>query len=83
MTSSRKTPGVSFWATVVVVVVLVAYPMSVGPICWLEARGYFSPEAWEIVWGFYAPLRWFCTVTPDAVSDCLDWWAGVCIRWSH
>ena len=30
MTANRKKPGVAFWATVVVVVVLVAYPLSFG-----------------------------------------------------
>ena len=29
--TDRKKPGVAFWATVVVVVVLVAYPLSFGP----------------------------------------------------
>jgi hypothetical protein len=37
--TSRKKPGVAFWATVVVVVVLVAYPLSFGPVCW-----WFSPR---------------------------------------
>jgi len=31
MTSSRKKPGAAFRATVVVVVLLVAYPLSFGP----------------------------------------------------
>src|SRR5262245_53120695 len=35
--TNRKKPGVAFWATVVVVVALVAYPMSFGPACWLAA----------------------------------------------
>jgi hypothetical protein len=38
MTSDRKKPGVAFWATVVVVVVLVVYPLSLGPACWLIHR---------------------------------------------
>jgi len=29
----RKKPGVAFWATVVMVVVLVLYPLSFGPAC--------------------------------------------------
>jgi hypothetical protein len=31
MTSDRKKPGVAFWATVVLVAVLVGYPLSFGP----------------------------------------------------
>jgi hypothetical protein len=34
MTCDRKKPGVAFWATAVVVVVLVAHPLSFGPACW-------------------------------------------------
>jgi hypothetical protein len=38
MTSARTKPGVAFWATVVVVVALVAYPLSFGPACWINNR---------------------------------------------
>ena len=38
MTPSRKKPGVAFWPTVVVVVALVAYPLSFGPACWIASR---------------------------------------------
>jgi hypothetical protein len=31
--TNRKQPGVAFWATVVVVAVLVGYPLSFGPAC--------------------------------------------------
>jgi hypothetical protein len=33
--TSRKKPGLAFWATVALVVVLVAYPLSFGPACWV------------------------------------------------
>jgi hypothetical protein len=38
----RKKPGVTFWATVVMVVTLVAYPLSFGPACWLCEKGVLS-----------------------------------------
>ena len=38
MTSSRKKRGLTFRATVVAVVVLVAYPLSFGPACWITIR---------------------------------------------
>ena len=38
MIEARKKPGMAFWATVVVVVVLL-YPLSFGPAVWLAARG--------------------------------------------
>jgi hypothetical protein len=37
MSEERKKPGVAFWATVVLVAVL-AYPLSFGPACWLCSR---------------------------------------------
>jgi hypothetical protein len=39
MNELKKKPGVLFWATVVVVGLLVAYPLSIGPVMWLEIRG--------------------------------------------
>ncbi len=36
--TDRKKTGVAFWATVVVIVVLVAYPLSVGPAFWIVSR---------------------------------------------
>jgi hypothetical protein len=43
-----KKPGVAFWATVVVVVVLVAYPLSFGPACWITSRlnRWMMPKIW-------------------------------------
>jgi hypothetical protein len=35
--TNRKKPGVAFWATVVVVVI-VAYAASVGPVYWIASR---------------------------------------------
>jgi hypothetical protein len=40
MTSHRK-PGVAFWATVVLVVALVGYPLSFGPACVLISMRHF------------------------------------------
>jgi hypothetical protein len=53
MTSDRKKPGVAFWATVVVVVVLVAYPLSFGPACWISSRVKADEK---FVNGFYQPV---------------------------
>lgn len=36
--SEQKKPGVGFWATVVVVPLLVLYPLSFGPACWIASR---------------------------------------------
>jgi hypothetical protein len=38
MTTDQKKSGVAFWATIGVVVLLVAYPLSFGPACWVVSR---------------------------------------------
>jgi hypothetical protein len=53
MSEQRKKPGVSFWTTVILVVVLVAYPLSFGPACWYangnaEAMPWFKRFYWPI-----------------------------------
>ena len=40
--TSRNPPSAVFWATVVVVVGLAAYPLSFGPACWLVDLGYLA-----------------------------------------
>jgi hypothetical protein len=53
MTSSRKKPGVEFWATVVVVTALVGYPLGFGPAFRL-AR--YIPQTLTTVNVIYRPL---------------------------
>ena len=60
MTSDRKKPGVAFWATVVVVVILVGYPLSIGPACWVTSRSDAGGDAVSLV---YQPIFRF-------------WWRG-------
>jgi hypothetical protein len=55
MNEERKKPGVAFWATVVVVVVLVAYPLSFGPACWLTSR---TRVGVRLIPAVYRPLIW-------------------------
>jgi hypothetical protein len=59
--SNRKKPGVAFWGTVVVVVALVAYPLSVGPAEWMRTHGWLSRGAMSALKWFYAPLAWLVT----------------------
>ena len=40
MTSNRKKPGVAGWVTVAVVAVLVGYPLSFEPACWLSKQSF-------------------------------------------
>ena len=52
--TSRKKTGAAFWATVGLAVVL-AYPLSFGPACWLASRHRISHELfnriyWRLGW---------------------------------
>jgi hypothetical protein len=51
----RKHPPAAFWATVVVVVLLVAYPLSFGPACWLYNWNGVGKSTIEVA---YFPLVW-------------------------
>ena len=36
--TDRKKPTAGFWITVALVAVLVGYPLSFGPACWISSR---------------------------------------------
>jgi hypothetical protein len=66
MTEERKKPGVAFWITVALVVVLVGYPLSFGPVVRLDMHRYlphFMRPALKLV---YRPLI-------DATWDGPEW----------
>ena len=75
MTSDGKKPGVAFWATVVVVAVLVAYPLSFGPACWISSRigrgKGFVVDAVQLV---YQPMLRLGCEGPDSVRRGIEWW---------
>ena len=71
MSDERKKPGVAFWATVALVVGLLAYPLSYGPSIWLVRRGYLP----NMTIGFYAPMTWLHENAPVAIREVIRWWA--------
>ena len=54
MTSPRK-PTAGFWITVGLVAVLVGYPVSFGPACWLCHKEVIGVRS---VWVAYYPVVW-------------------------
>jgi hypothetical protein len=75
MTSDRKKPGVAFWATVTLVVVLVGYPLSYGPVRWIiqQLPGQQTPEwASDAFSWFYGPLIW-ASLECKPIGAFLDW----------
>jgi hypothetical protein len=76
MTSDRKKPGTAFWATVVVVV-LVVYPLSVGPAEWMRVHGWLSKGDMQALKWFYRPLAWLETKGPEPIGRLLFWYESL------
>ncbi len=74
MTPSRKKPGVAFWATVVVVVGMVAYPLSFGPASWLLER---VPTFHRPFVQMYWPVGWMAAHGPRPVRKAIWGYATV------
>jgi hypothetical protein len=72
--TSRKKPGVAFWATVGLVVI-VLYVLSFGPACWLAFN--VLPEsmfpAFEVL---YAPLD-TCADLTEPTKKALRWYTDL------
>jgi len=68
--TSRKKPGVAFWATVVVVG-LGGYVLSVGPVEYLFQRGLLPDWVIEAGQWFHLPLG----VLPERFTDWLERYA--------
>jgi hypothetical protein len=59
MTSDRKKPGVAFWATAVVVMLLVSYPLSIGPAHLIECS-MNHPSVYRGMHAVYRPIGLVC-----------------------
>jgi len=76
MTASNR-PGVAFWATVVVVAVLVLYPLSWGPACWIRGCLGNAPWALQTYWLIYDPIYWLDQRSPECVQNATTWYCGL------
>jgi hypothetical protein len=65
MTSDRKQPGVAFWATVMVVTLLVAYPLSFGPACWITSHAGSMADVIPVA---YRPMLYVVDAAPAPVE---------------
>ena len=70
------------WLTWLVVglMLLVAYPLSSGPVAWLEVHGNLSPNTRQFLWEFYAPVGFACNNGPPQVRQFLTWWTHLFVR---
>ena len=75
MTSDRKKPGVTFWATVVVAV-FVVYPVSYGPWCWALGKWGSNRSAIRATARLYEPLIRLSQKGPlrRPLGAYGDWW---------
>jgi hypothetical protein len=77
--SNRKKPGMAFWATVLMAVVLIGYPLSFGPACWwfstplsshMEYVAWDGPDP-ECPPQIYWPIGWIAENGPGPVGDAI------------
>ena len=75
--TDRKKPGVAFWATVWVFVVLL-YPLSFGPALWVIDHEDL-PAAWAVdaIEIFYSPIFWLEENSPKPIVNAIDWYIEV------
>lgn len=84
MTPSRKKPGVAFWGTVALAVVL-AYPVSFGPACWFARptdkivyHGLCGADGFTYlrkVSTLYWPIGWIALKSDGRVGRAIRWYA--------
>jgi len=73
--TDHKKPGVVFWATVVIVLVL-AYRLSIGPVVWLDEHGFLPDWTGPGFRAVYVPLNSLRELLPW-LDDALLWYANL------
>jgi hypothetical protein len=78
--NSRK-PTAGFWITVALVAVLVGYPLSFGPACWISSR---SGIGVSVVNSAYQPMLGLAFNGPDVIQRGTLWYGKLMAdgRWT-
>jgi len=71
--TSRKHPSASLWITVALVMMLVAYPLSMGPVCWIRDRNSQIVDV-PIVYAPVGRVARCARPLRDATEEYLKWW---------
>ena len=71
--TSRKKPAVALWATVVVVVMLL-YPISFGPACWISSRLDDGDGQSDVIPIAYMPMTWAMSASVG-IAGTLEWYS--------
>ena len=74
MTSDRKKPTAGFWITVALAGVLVGYPLSFGPACWISSHANVGAPIVNVV---YLPMMWIRDVSPEFIGDGILWYSRI------
>jgi hypothetical protein len=74
MSEKRKNPGLPFWVTVALVAVLVLYPLSFGPACWIASRTEWLRPTVPIV---YKPMTFIVDIGPQRLDDFVWWYSNL------
>jgi hypothetical protein len=72
--TDRKQPSVAIFATVMLVAVLVLYPLSFGPACWIVDSGELKP--WGSLRNTYWPIHQIVSRLP-VIREAVCWWGDV------
>ena len=72
--TDRKKPGVAVWVAVVLVLVLVGYPLSFGPACWITSHTEIGAG---ILPTLYRPIIWAWDNYPQSLHHRLLWYSRV------
>ena len=79
MTDRKKKPGVEFWATVALVVVLAGYPLSFGPACWWLSEPLEQSNTpllkLRCAPSIYWPIQEVATHGPRSLCLAINWYA--------
>jgi hypothetical protein len=81
MGEERKRASAAFWATVALVVLLVGYPLSIGPACWVSSHLGCGSSAASLIYG---PAIRACGHGPNFVAKSVAWYsvAGAAEGWN-
>ena len=77
MSDSPKRSGAAWWIVVALGVLLVAYPLSFGPACWVCSRVPEGTLVWETTEFCYAPILRGWYDAPALVSRLIGKYANL------
>jgi hypothetical protein len=76
--ANRRERWVKRTAATLMVVLVVGYPLSIGPFVWLCANEYLSDASADLVArSIYGPVTWLYEQGPQSIHDVLDWYVSL------